>query len=79
VIWPCVPLACGNSLHSKRVSSRPFHRVLAFTVGTICYALHFLCQPGGSNYTHPTLATLTPENLLHYSPLPDLISSEVPS
>jgi hypothetical protein len=79
VIWPCIPLACGNSLHSKRVASRPLYRVLAFTVRTSCYPLYFFSQPGGSNYTHPALALLAPEDFLHYPPLPGLISSEVPS
>ena len=64
------PSACGNSLHTKRVASRPFNRILAIAVRTSRYSLHFLSQPGGSHYTHAALTAFTPEDFLHNSSLP---------
>jgi hypothetical protein len=74
-----VSLAGRNSLHPKRVAPGPLHRVFTFAVWANRNALDFLSQPGGSDDTHSALAILAAKNLLHYSSLPDLLSSEVPS
>src|SRR5262249_22446466 len=58
-------LACCDSLHPERVSSRPSHPVLHFAVGADGLALDLLSETGGSHDPHSALTVFATNDFLH--------------
>lgn len=74
-----VALSGGDSLHAKRITTRPAHFVFAFAVGADRNALDFFPQPGGPDDTHSPLALGAAKDFLQLRSSLTWFSSEVPS
>ena len=74
-----VSLSRCDSLHAKRITSRPVHFVFCFTVRANGDASDFFSQTRGTDNAHAPLTLPATENFLQRFSLLDLFSSEVPS